>query len=249
MPPTDRGFGRRFIPDARDAEFSVRRRLDPLRAEFFPKGLPPGTRHYRQQAPLDQGNTGTCVAHAWAGWAYGAPLMTKRTALPTPYNLYREIVAIDEWDDNDHEATAPDDELQSGTSVRAGVQVLRKRGHVANFLWATDVEDVRAWHLAGFGGMVLGTWWTTGMDRPDADGVMHYTGSQLGGHAYKTAGWTDTLRVRSSTLRIRRAARVLNSWGPSWCQGGRAWVLDEDLQKLIDDQGECCAAVEQPVAP
>lgn len=245
---TDHSFGRRIAPDPRDNNFPFRLTLDPLREQFFPRGLPPGTRHYRQAAVLDQGETATCVAYAWCGWAYGAPLMTKPAVLPTPYNLYREIVAIDEWDDNDHEATAPDHALQSGTSVRAGVKILRKRGHVASYLWTHDVEDIRAWHLAGLGGVVLGTLWTTGMDKP-VDGILRGSGRVLGGHAYKTAGWSDTLKVRYSTLRTVRAARVLNSWGRSWAQSGRAWLPEDDLQLLLDEDGECCAAVEQVLRP
>src|SRR5688572_17589275 len=175
--------------------------LDPAVEQFFPRGLPAGTRHYPQGPVLDQGSTGTCVAHAWCGWAYGAPLMTKPAGLPTPFNLYREIVKNDEWSSNDHEATGPDDVLQSGTSVRAGVKTLQRRGHVKSYLWASGVDDVRAWHLAGFGGVVLGTTWHDGMMTADGDEVLHATGAALGGHAYKTTGWSDAVTVRSSTLR------------------------------------------------
>lgn len=243
------GLGRRPAPDPRDRRYPMRLMLDPLREKFFPRGLPSGTRHYRQGPVLDQGKTGTCVAHAWAGWSYGAPLMTKPHELPTPYHLYREIVKVDEWTDNDHEATAPDQYLQSGTSVRAGVKVLQDRGHVQNYLWATDVEDIRAWHLSGLGGVVLGTNWTVGLDEPDAEGVIMYSGHVLGGHAYKTTGWTDALKLRSTTLRTHRAVRILNSWGRGWAQNGRAWILEGDLQKLLADEGECCAAVERRVLP
>lgn len=247
----DYGLGRRPAPDARDARYPMRALLDPLLDRYFPKGLPPGTRHYRQGAVLDQKQTGTCVAHAWAGWAYGAPLMTKPASMPTPYDLYRQIVLLDEWDDNDNEATAPDTGLQAGTSVRAGVKALQQRGQVQSYVWATTVEDVRAWHLAGFGGVVLGTYWTEEMFDPDGDGFLNYTGyrNAVGGHAYKTTGWSDTVKVRSSTLRTRRAARMLNSWGPGWGNKGRAWIAEDVLQHLLDDAGECCAATEQKIVP
>lgn len=244
----DHHYGRRYSPDERDANFPMRLMLDPLREQFFPRGLPPGTRHYRQGAVLNQGATGTCVGHGWAGWSYGAPLMTKPSAIPTPFELYRRMVQIDEWRDNDHEATAPDSQLQFGTSVRAGVKVLQELGCVKSYLWTQDVEDVRAWHLAGLGGVVLGVNWSEGMEQTDADGVIHYTGRNLGGHCVKTTGWSDTLKVRSGTLRTRRAVRILNSWTRSWGQNGRAWVLDDDLDRLLKAQGECCAAVEQKVA-
>ena len=247
--PIEYGLGRRPAPDERDRRFGANLVLDPLLDQFFPRGLPEGTRHYRQGPVLDQGSTGTCVGHAWCGWAYGAPLMTKPAQIDSPFNLYRQMVAIDEWADNDHEATAPDSGLQSGTSVRAGVRVLQRQGRVKSYVWMTKVEQVRAWHLAGLGGVVLGTDWTHTMFYPDGDGVIRYQNRVVGGHAYKTTGWTDTLKVRFSTLRTLRAARILNSWGRGWGQNGRAWLPEDDLQRLIDAQGECCAATEQLVQP
>lgn len=246
MPDFSQSLGRRHTPDDRDARYPIRLLLDPLRDQFFPTGIPQGTRHYRQGPVLDQGQTGTCVAHGWCGWAYGAPLMSKRTDLPLPYDLYRLIVKDDEYPDNDNEVNAPDDQLQAGTSVRAGVQELRKLGHVKNFLWAKTTEEVRAWTLAGLGGVVLGINWTEDMFTPDAQGIIRYTGAVAGGHCIKTTGWTDTLKVNGRT---QRAARALNSWGRSWGQSGRMWILEEDLQRLLDDDGECCAATEQKVTP
>ena len=236
-------LGRRHAPDDRDKRYPMRLMLDRV-SEFFPRGLPPGTRHYRQGPVLDQGNTGTCVAHGWAGWSYGAPIMTKPSAFPKPYDLYREIVKVDEYDDNDFEATAPDDQLQLGTSVRGGAKVLQSQGHVANYLWAESVEDVRAWHLAGFGGVVLGLNWTKDMFEPDVHGVIHYTGPVAGGHCIKTTGWKDDFHYNG---RIVPAVRILNSWGTSWGDGGRAWILADDFAKLLADDGEACAAVEQKV--
>jgi len=41
---------------------------------------------------------------------------------PTPWDIYRGAVAVDEWSDNDDEASLPDGDpgMDSGTSVRAG---------------------------------------------------------------------------------------------------------------------------------
>ena len=221
----------------------MRRMLDPLRAQFFPQGLPVGTRHYLQGPVLDQGSTGTCVAHGWAGWSYGAPLMTKPTAFPKPFDLYRSIVKVDEWEDNDHEASAADNDLQLGTSVRAGAKVLQARGHIQQYLWAESVEDVRSWHLANFGGVVLGVNWTSAMFKTDADGFIRYTGSLEGGHCIKTTGWSDDKKASFSPS--RGAVRILNSWGRTWGESGRAWITRDDLERLIADQGEACAAIER----
>lgn len=218
----------------------MRRLLDPLTQDFFPTGLPEGARHYRPGPVLNQGSTGTCVAHAWTGRANAAPIMQKLAG--TPFDLYREIVLLDEWSDNDSEATAPDAELQSGTSVRAGAKAVQKRGILKSYLWATSVEDVRAWHLAGFGGIVFGTSWMTGMMDTDAHGVVHATGGVEGGHSYESTGWNDRLRYNG---RYVRACRGQNSWDRDWGENGRFWILEDDLAKLIADDGEACAPTEQ----
>jgi hypothetical protein len=235
-------FGRRHAPDERDRNYPMRLLLDPLRDRFFPKGLPPGTRHYRTGLTLDQGPTGTCVEHGWRHKMGAAPIMQ---LVPLPqYALYRLIVAADEWRDNDYEATAPDDQLQSGTSVRAGAKVLQSMGYIANYLWAQSVEDIRAWHLAGFGGTVMGTTWTTDMMAVDSQGFVSVTGRNEGGHCYTSHGWNDRVKHKGRTV---RALRCQNSWGREFGENGFFWIEEDDLARLMADQGEACAAVETKV--
>jgi hypothetical protein len=238
-------LGRRHAPDVRDANFPMRLMLDPLREQFFPRGLPEGTRHYRPGPRLDQGKTGTCIAHGWTGKVMGAPIM-QRVPM-TPYDLYRQIVQVDEWPDNDHEATAPDTGLQLGTSVRAGAKVLQRLGLISNYLWAESVEDVRAWHLAGFGGCVIGVSWSRDMFRTDPDGFISYTGQVDGGHCVYTTGWNDHVKHHGQ---FTRAVRFQQSWTLPWGDkgSGRAWISEADLAKLMVDDGEVCAAVEVRIA-
>lgn len=234
------GLGRLVAPDARDANFRMRAVLDPLREQFFPRGLPPGTRHYRPGVVLNQGKTGTCVGHGWRGWLDGAPLMTK--AGPDAFDLYRAFVRVDEFPDNDREAVSTDDlDLQYGTSVRAGAKVLQSAGQISEYRWAEGADDVRAWHLSGLGTVVLGIAWTDAMFRPDRNGFVHYAGRVEGGHCIKTTGWSDARGPRG-------AVRIQNSWGSAWGQGGRAWIAFDDLDRLIRDDGEACAAIEQRLA-
>lgn len=226
-------LGRRHAPDPNDARYPMRLVLPAFK-------LSPGTRHYPPGPVLDQGDTGTCVGHAWRSWLNGAPLMTKTG--PSPFEIYRACVAVDEWDDNDNEATLPDAELQAGTSVRAGVKVLQSQGRIANYVWTTKVAEVRAFLLSGQGTVVLGTNWYYTMFTPDEHGFMPVEGGDndiAGGHAYKATGWSD----------VKNAVRVQSSWGTSWGQGGRAWLRAADLQRLLDEDGECAAAVERKVTP
>ncbi len=228
-----RGLGFRHIEDSRDKNFLMRTQLDPLLAQYFPRGLPPGTRHYRSGPVLDQGNTGTCVAHGWAAWSQGAPLMVKPTPALEPMHLYDEIVKIDEWADNDN-----DIERQFGTSVRAGAKYLQSKGYIKNYYWAESAEDVRAWHLAGFGTCVLGTVWKSNMWETGSGDILQVSGWDEGGHAYKSSGWNDSVGPKG-------AVRIQNSWGYKWSTNGHAWILYDDLDTLIHEDGEVCAAIEQ----
>lgn len=239
MAEEQRFFGRLHAPDSRDAAFPMRLMLDPIREVAFPRGIPEGTRHYNTGPILNQGATGTCVAHGWTSKANGAPIM-QPTGLH-PYDLYRKIVLVDEWRENDREATAPNGQLQSGTSVRAGAKVLQSMGLLQSYLWAESVDDVRAWHLAGKGGIVLGTTWKSDMMKVDSDGFVSYTGRDEGGHCYVTKGWSDTVKRGGRKV---RAARCQQSWGDKWGQKGFFWFSEEDLAKAIADYGEACAATE-----
>lgn len=231
-------FGRLIAPDVRDNTFPMRLALDPLES-FFPQGVPEGSRHYSPGAVLEQGKTGTCVAHGWASKIHAAPI--KQPMALSPYDFYRRVVLQDVWPDNDFEATAPDDQLQSGTSVRAGAKVLASLGYGKTYLWAKNAEDVRSWILAGLGGVVIGIWWKSNMMNLDRHGFISYTGENIGGHCVYLGGWND--KVKRGSKRVR-AARIQNSWGRGWGQSGRCWITMDDLDKAIADDGEACALTE-----
>lgn len=225
-------FGRRAAPDVNDKKYPMRMLLRPTtipKSRYYPSGV---------QLPLNQGNTGTCVAHAWTGFMSAAPLMVK--PLPSPFALYKKIVLLDEWDDNDHEATAPIDQLQFGTSVRAGVKHLQTAGHIKSYLWALNADDAALWLLTGKGSIVLGTNWY--WDMGDTDGVkpVSLTGGLAGGHAFLCLGYS----------RVTKQFRCVNSWGREYGHVGRFWIRHADMERLIArESGEACAAVEQLVAP
>src|SRR4051812_47514495 len=126
--------GRRYAPDPRDHAYPMR---SLLRAQALPASRYWGT---DSRLPLDQGDTGTCTAHGWAGFLMAAPLETKNA--PSPFDMYRGFVAIDEWTDNDHEATDPDNShLQAGSSVRAGAKWLQAQGRLQSYVWTYNADE------------------------------------------------------------------------------------------------------------
>lgn len=227
----ERGFGRLPAADARDAAY-------PMRAALRPGPLPT-SRYFNtgRLLPFDQGSTGTCVGMAWTGFLLAAPLMCKDA--PSPYDTYRGLILLDEWADNDVEATQPDARLQFGSSVRAGAKYLQGQGRLASYVWTNNTEDMAKWILTGRGVIVLGTDWHWNMSEPDDEDVVHLGGGLAGGHAYLCVGYNRTTRM----------FRCLNSWGTAFGQRGRFWISQEDMAFLLAAGGESCAAVEQPVAP
>jgi hypothetical protein len=109
------GFGRRFAKDDRDQGYLMRRML-------------PDARHLTlavrrtwsiNAKALDQGQTGTCVGHAWRNFLRCAPVRWKSPAPPLRH--LRSAVLKDTWADNNDEAQLADGDpgLDFGTSVRA----------------------------------------------------------------------------------------------------------------------------------
>jgi hypothetical protein len=216
--------------------------LDPHRAKYFPRGIPPGRRSYRLGPLLDQGPTGTCVAHGWANKIIGGPVMQ-----PMPLSIldfYRRVVKVDEWPDNDYEATAPDGDLQSGTSVRAGAKALVDIGIAKTYLWAESAEDVRGWMLSGFGGVVLGITWKENMMDTDADGFISYTGVVVGGHCVYLNEWNDSIARPLAGKPPTAGAGGPNQWGGGWGRKGRFYLTMDELDTAIKEDGEACALTE-----
>jgi hypothetical protein len=244
----DRGLGRiKPVEDPKDRNYPMRLRLGVVQELVFPRGIPPGSRHFLP-APkiINQGMTGTCVAHGLITYLAAPPIMQPFSL--TPYDLYRRIVASDVFSGNDHEATAPDHMLQYGTDERSGLEVLRSMGYIANYLWAESIEDARGWIMASMSGLVGGFPWTTGMMDTDSDGFINYTGQEEGGHFIYLGGWNDRVKRRG---RYVRAIRMQQSWQLPWGHkgGGRAWIVEDDLAKMMQDGGKIAAPVETRVVP
>lgn len=222
-----KGLGRLPATDSRDEAH--------LMAAHLPRRIPRGSRHwYAPSRPLDQGYTSCCVGFSWAHFLMASPLVTKDG--PSGKTIYRGSVRLDEWTENDFEATAPDNQLNFGTSTRAGAKYLQGEGRLSEYVWASDEPTLRAFILLR-GPAVVGTDWVEGFGEVDAKGFVQLTGSVIGGHAYLIIGYSEK----------RKAYRALNSWGESWGERGRFWVRQEDMAELIRRDGEICSALELKV--
>lgn len=234
---TEKGLGRRVSIDPRDREYLMRRRL----AAPGEVTLPSSRTWRLSSASIDQGETGTCVGHAWKNFLRCAPSQTEKAG-PSQWDIYREAVMLDPWTDNDHENSLEDGnpDMVAGTSVRAGAKVLTARGHLKSYLWAFDLQTVIEWVLTK-GPVVVGTNWYSSFEDPDKEGLVKITpnATNLGGHAYLLRG-----------INVRRAlATFENSWGEGWGKKGAFYMPLPDLERLIHEDGEACTAIEQKLKP
>ena len=230
------GFGRIYLPDERDRDFLMRRMLPDARQLTLPV-----RKTWRIAATaLDQGETGTCVGHAWRNFLRCAPIRTEQGG-PSAFDIYRAAVGLDVWADNDDEAALPDADpgLDFGTSVRAGAEAITAVGRLKSYVWEFELQPAVEWVLTQ-GPVVLGTNWYSSF-RPDSEGIVRIlpNATVAGGHAYLWRG-VDTRRA---------LARCSNSWGDEWGISGDFFLPFRDLERLIHEEGEVCAAVEKRLAP
>lgn len=214
-----RGFGRLFSPDERDLNHPIPRRnlqQAPIRKTWT--GGP----------VLDQGNTPQCVGYAGWGWLASSPIRNRPSFTPT--QLYKEAQKDDEWPGDDYD----------GSSTRGLYKALQRLGFVSGYQWAFDAETLIG-HVLTAGPVNVGTNWYAGMTSPDRLGFINTTGHKQGGHEWLILGADREKHASDGTI---GAARMQNSWSPSWGKKGRAWVSFAALDRLIKDQGEACTAKE-----
>ena len=219
-------FGRRLSKDENDLKFMMTRKLGK-------PGLPLPTRKTWpiKAAALDQGNTGTCVAHAWCNFLRAAPIQTNKGIDELRWVIYDKAILLDEWTDNDLDV-----DRQMGTSVRAGADAVMGMNRLKSYLWAFSLRPAIEWVLTE-GPVVLGTNWYSSMMDPNPKGFIEIKQDAyvVGGHAYLWRG-VDTKTGM---------ARISNSWGDEWGKSGEAFVSLRDMERLIHEDGECCTAIEQ----
>lgn len=219
-----KSLGRIHAPDPRDKQHMMHAVL-PKRVTIASKIWSPGI-------ILDQGDKPQCVAYSWTGFLLATPTRTRIGELggSSSYTdaLYRRAQAIDEWPGEDYD----------GTSVRAGAKALAEQKRLSEYVWAFDADTLKRFVLTR-GPAVIGINWYDTMFAPNAAGFLVIDGPLAGGHAILVLGYSTN----------KKAFRLLNSWGGSWGQKGRAWLRDADMQRLIAEDGEACSAIEVVPTP
>lgn len=238
MPEHAYGLGRIHVPDDRDCLYPiglVLDRLSPARR----------TTPWKRTRVLDQGQTGTCVGHGWRGWYENEPKLHAPTDGPDAFAIYRRAVRLDEWPDNDADATAPQDQLQAGSSVRAGAKAMQADGLIGSYVWATKASEIADYVTRVDGSpVVVGTNWYRSMFEPNPKtGLVRVAGGLAGGHCW-VVNWWDGKHFTGYT-----------SWGQDFGIkdadgiGGEFTFTAATLNRLLREDGEACCGVEIAVAP
>lgn len=220
----DYGLGMRPATDTKHLEKYPLRQALPTVVERVEDTLP---LPYQYRPKYNQGREGACV-----GFASSWMMSILNRKYYDAYWLYKEAQKIDEWAG----------EAYDGTSVRAGMDVLRKIGHkqlhkrypnqepehrhgIEENRWATSVDDVRT-SIANGLPAVLGTDWLSNFDRPVQKGREFWIGEGnlgrvRGGHAIVIYGASDR----------RQAVKLANSWGKAY---PLVYLPYATLEKLLD---------------
>ncbi len=189
-------------------------------------------KHWRAPPALDQGQTSSCVGHGVHQLLKCSPIRNVKN-IPDPYWIYHEAQLIDEYPGEDPEIL--------GTSLRAGIKVIQRRGYVQSYKWAFDLRSACN-HVLTTGPLLLGLGWRTGMFKTDRDGLIRPTGRLEGGHCILMTGVNMVEKLADGR---RGAATILNHWGQDWGNKGRAKIALDDLKWLLEeDSGEAMAVQE-----
>jgi hypothetical protein len=224
MTQLERTFDWRSRHDERSRNYSVEQLLETKGKWSRKAWRAPGER-------LDQGREGACVGFALTNELLSSPSPMGRV-IPKPRNkfasdVYREAQKIDEWPGEDYE----------GTSILAGMKVLRSRGLISSYYWAFGIEQVLD-TLVSVGPVVIGIPWHESMYNTDENGLVRIDGREVGGHAILLTGYHPNHPVLKEPV-----VRWRNSWGPEYGINGNGFIRPSNLSWLLQKYGEACIPV------
>lgn len=173
---------------------------------------------------LNQGSEGACVSFAFNHELIAKPRMVKGITNESAREDYWEIQKRDSWEGGSYPDAYP---FYEGTSVLAGAEYFRSKGHYSSYWWANTEIDI-AYAVSYKGPVVIGVNWYEGMLGPDRDAFLNPAGSVVGGHAVLV----HAIAVREGFYSI------WNSWGPEWGYNGRAKISRDTMRRLLGESGE-----------
>jgi len=185
-------------------------------------------RQWKEPIRLDQGATGTCVAHCFGHRRAGNPVGVEGIDEDWCRKFYLAASAR-YWG-------TPDTSLQMGTSALSACEELLARKAIDRFEWIANwnagPEQLR-YALLELGTLCVGSDWYPSMDSPKiVDGVacmrVDYSQPSRGGHEWLLV----TIDLDPDDWPWPYVD-MLNSWGPGWGVNGKARFTLEQIDELI----------------
>jgi hypothetical protein len=220
---TEPGMGRALIEhDPKSKEYGVRGAV--VRAAVTRRNKT----WRRAYGPYDQGQTSSCVGQTFQGILNTSPItplipLEKRKQYPG-LKIYSNAQQRDQW--------AGEEPTYYGTSALGAMKYLQEEGLIKEYRWCFGVDDVID-TLVQYGPVGIGVWWYSGMMRTDSAGFINPTGSQVGGHEVELHGVDISSKYVIGT----------NSWGADWGVKGRFKLSWENLDRLLQEDGDAVTVV------
>lgn len=177
---------------------------------------------------LNQGKEGACVGfgltHALltepmnASGLFGEVTDLEKFAIES---IYWEAQKIDKIPGGAYPGASP---KGSGTSILAGLKVLKKYRHIDEYHWAFSLHDMIL-GVCYFSPAIIGIPWYQGMYKPDKNFYISPSGKKVGGHCCLV------IAVHAE----KRKFTIINSWGSEWGWKGLCSLSFDDMGYLIDE--------------
>jgi hypothetical protein len=230
------GFGLLPYTGPKDKEYPMAAYLDKLASS---EGVRLDTTHHPMfEHVLDQGETGTCVAHMGKHWERTAPVIQHARKKVDAMEIYRRTVLFDPWPQND----APD--WQFGTTLEALARYYRSIGMIKEWRHSEEEQEVGEFiALRAKDGRRLGAsvWlalpFKRSMMQTDSKGFVKVSGSEQYWHATLASGYN----VKGDYYRIA------NSWHRRWGVHGYYYLRGADMRSLLVEGGHATFALEVPL--
>jgi hypothetical protein len=202
-----------------------------LRYKVAPARVDKSVEWTRRVPVFDQGNLGSCTGNAEAGLLGTNPFFdTLPTNLSIDEALAVKIYSMATQIDPFEGEWPPDDTGSDGLSVSKAAQQM---GFISGYVWATSVDEAKT--LIQQGPFIIGTEWTSNMDKPNASGVIKNPAGGMirGGHEYECFK-----RDASADLWW-----FYNSWGDSWGKQGTFAYNSAGMAALLARMGDVTQSV------
>lgn len=206
-------LGRHVAHDENSRKFPVR--------ALFGDTPPPlkNKRWSRTVAITDQGQLGSCTAHAALGCLSTRPFTKHFRSLKIIEKFYTDETKADEFTGY----WPPDD---TGSDGNTGGKVARDRGYITEWRHCFSLNDVLTAVMTG--PLITGTNWYEGMFNPNSDGRVSISGAVAGGHEWCIVG----INIDAKTI------IAANSWGAGWANKGYFTISFDDYDRLLHEDGD-----------